>query len=66
MRISPLLVLENMRVSRCRSVSLSTLAVTMKEVLSVGYVVDDKKEPILPPGMKDHLKADLNRTIDDF
>lgn len=22
--------------------------------------------PILPPGMKEHLKADLDRTIDDF
>jgi hypothetical protein len=31
-----------------------------------GYITDEKKEPILPPGMKEHLKADLNRTIDDF
>ena len=31
-----------------------------------GYVADDKGEPILPPGMKEHLKADLDRTIDDF
>ncbi|KAK1926632.1 SAM-dependent RNA methyltransferase [Papiliotrema laurentii] len=30
------------------------------------YVTDAKGEPILPPGMKEHLKADLNRTIDDF
>ncbi|WRT65113.1 uncharacterized protein IL334_002055 [Kwoniella shivajii] len=30
------------------------------------YVVDEKGEPILPPGMKEHLKADLNRSIDDF
>ncbi|WWD21982.1 hypothetical protein CI109_106470 [Kwoniella shandongensis] len=30
------------------------------------YVADDKGEPILPPGMKEHLKADLNRSIDDF
>ncbi|KAK8846674.1 hypothetical protein IAR55_005761 [Kwoniella newhampshirensis] len=30
------------------------------------YVKDDKGEPILPPGMKEHLKADLNRSIDDF
>lgn len=30
------------------------------------YVTDSKGEPILPPGMKEHLKADLNRTIDDF
>ncbi|WVQ97720.1 hypothetical protein IAU59_004834 [Kwoniella sp. CBS 9459] len=30
------------------------------------YVVDGKGEPILPPGMKEHLKADLNRTIDEF
>ncbi|WWC87163.1 uncharacterized protein L201_002049 [Kwoniella dendrophila CBS 6074] len=30
------------------------------------YVVDDKGEPILPAGMKEHLKADLNRSIDDF
>jgi hypothetical protein len=33
---------------------------------SKGYVKDEKGEPILPPGMKEHLKADLNRTIDDF
>lgn len=32
----------------------------------VGYVTDANGDPILPPGMKDHLKADLNRTIDDF
>ncbi|WWC59105.1 uncharacterized protein I303_101653 [Kwoniella dejecticola CBS 10117] len=30
------------------------------------YVVDDKGEPILPPGMREHLKADLNRSIEDF
>lgn len=30
------------------------------------YVKDEKGEPILPPGMKAHLKADLDRTIDDF
>lgn len=30
------------------------------------YVKTDAGEPILPPGMKEHLKADLNRTIDDF
>ncbi|ORY21472.1 SAM-dependent RNA methyltransferase [Naematelia encephala] len=30
------------------------------------YVRDEKGEPILPPGMKEHLKADLDRTIDDF
>ncbi|WVR04296.1 hypothetical protein IAU60_001296 [Kwoniella sp. DSM 27419] len=30
------------------------------------YVKDAQGQPILPPGMKDHLKADLNRTIDDF
>lgn len=29
------------------------------------YVVKDG-QPILPPGMKEHLKADLDRTIDDF
>lgn len=29
-------------------------------------MTDSKGEPILPPGMKEHLKADLNRTIDDF
>lgn len=31
-----------------------------------GYIADDKGEPILPPGMKEHLKADLDRTIEDF
>lgn len=31
-----------------------------------GYVADENGEPILPPGMKEHLKADLDRTIDDF
>ncbi|KIR60381.1 hypothetical protein I314_03674 [Cryptococcus bacillisporus CA1873] len=30
------------------------------------YVKDENGEPILPPGMKAHLKADLDRTIDDF
>ncbi len=30
------------------------------------YVKTEAGEPILPPGMKEHLKADLNRTIDDF
>ncbi|WVQ76730.1 hypothetical protein IAR50_006404 [Cryptococcus sp. DSM 104548] len=30
------------------------------------YVKDEQGEPILPPGMKEHLKADLDRTIDDF
>ncbi|WVQ83804.1 hypothetical protein IAT38_005948 [Cryptococcus sp. DSM 104549] len=30
------------------------------------YVTDEKGEPILPPGMREHLKADLDRTIDDF
>ncbi|RSH90165.1 hypothetical protein EHS25_001499 [Saitozyma podzolica] len=30
------------------------------------YVKDAAGEPILPPGMKEHLKADLNRTIDEF
>ncbi|WVQ68892.1 uncharacterized protein L199_007101 [Kwoniella botswanensis] len=30
------------------------------------YVVNEQGEPILPPGMKEHLKADLNRTLDDF
>ncbi|CAK9784847.1 DUF431-domain-containing protein [Cutaneotrichosporon oleaginosum] len=30
------------------------------------YVQDGAGQPILPPGMKEHLKADLNRTIDDF
>ena len=33
---------------------------------TVGYVADKDGEPILPPGMKEHLKADLDRTIDDF
>jgi len=31
-----------------------------------GYVKNEKGEPILPPGMKEHLKADLDRTIEDF
>ena len=31
-----------------------------------GYVKDAQGEPILPPGMKEHLKADLDRTIEDF
>lgn len=35
-------------------------------LIYVGYVADEKNEPILPPGMKEHLKADLDRTIDDF
>ncbi|KAL7423351.1 hypothetical protein Q5752_002654 [Cryptotrichosporon argae] len=30
------------------------------------YVRNAAGEPILPPGMKAHLHADLNRTIDDF
>jgi hypothetical protein len=33
---------------------------------NLGYITDEKNQPILPPGMKEHLKADLNRTIDDF
>lgn len=31
-----------------------------------GYITDAEGQPILPPGMKEHLKADLNRTIEDF
>ncbi|KAK4684421.1 hypothetical protein P7C73_g5756, partial [Tremellales sp. Uapishka_1] len=30
------------------------------------YVATKEGEPILPPGMNKHLKADLDRTIDDF
>ncbi|KPV74897.1 uncharacterized protein RHOBADRAFT_44417 [Rhodotorula graminis WP1] len=31
------------------------------------YVVDDKSgEPILPEGMREHLKADMDRSMDDF
>ncbi|GMK57776.1 hypothetical protein CspeluHIS016_0406100 [Cutaneotrichosporon spelunceum] len=30
------------------------------------YVRDGDGQPILPPGMREHLKADLDRTIDDF
>ncbi|EIW68648.1 hypothetical protein TREMEDRAFT_18879, partial [Tremella mesenterica DSM 1558] len=30
------------------------------------YVAESNGQPILPPGMKQHLKEDLNRTIDDF
>ncbi|GJN90705.1 hypothetical protein Rhopal_003719-T1 [Rhodotorula paludigena] len=31
------------------------------------YVVDDKTgEPILPEGMREHLKADMDRSMDDF
>nr|ODN86059.1 hypothetical protein L203_04560 [Cryptococcus depauperatus CBS 7841] len=30
------------------------------------YVKDDEGEPILPPGMKEHLKTDLDKTIEDF
>ncbi|BEJ17602.1 hypothetical protein CspHIS471_0610030 [Cutaneotrichosporon sp. HIS471] len=30
------------------------------------YVQDAAGQPILPPGMREHLKADLDRTIDDF
>ncbi|TNY24680.1 DUF431-domain-containing protein [Rhodotorula diobovata] len=31
------------------------------------YVVDDQSgEPILPQGMREHLKADMDRSMDDF
>lgn len=30
------------------------------------YVKDENGQPILPPGMREHLHADLNRTIDEF
>ncbi|GAA6047359.1 hypothetical protein JCM3770_001264 [Rhodotorula araucariae] len=31
------------------------------------YIVDDKTgEPILPKGMREHLKADMDRSMDDF
>ena len=32
----------------------------------IGYVADEKGQPVLPPGMKEHLSSDLDRTIDDF
>jgi hypothetical protein len=43
---------------------LTSMSLTLK--LTTGYVTDSNGEPILPPGMKEHLKADLDRTIDDF
>lgn len=50
-----------------RHIRLHTLYQAMKvPTLIPGYVKDSQGEPILPPGMKDHLKADLDRTIDDF
>ncbi len=36
------------------------------EDLTTGYVADANGDPILPPGMREHLSADLDRTIDDF
>jgi hypothetical protein len=33
---------------------------------TLGYVADERGEPILPPGMKEHLSSDLDRTIEDF
>ncbi|BGP16449.1 hypothetical protein JCM10213_003995 [Rhodosporidiobolus nylandii] len=30
------------------------------------YLKDDKGEPILPEGMREHLKEDMNREFDDF
>ncbi|GAA6001411.1 hypothetical protein JCM10207_006653 [Rhodosporidiobolus poonsookiae] len=30
------------------------------------YVADDQGEPILPPGMREHLHADMDREFDDF
>jgi hypothetical protein len=31
-----------------------------------GYVKDPAGNPVMPPGMKEHWKADMDRTIDDF
>lgn len=64
----------NMSLSKCLSVSPSLLLCTVRSgeyaIIEAdegaGYVADEKNEPILPPGMKEHLKADLDRTIDDF
>jgi hypothetical protein len=30
----------------------------------LGYVSDSDGQPILPPGMKDHMYEDLNRSFD--
>ncbi|BGP32335.1 hypothetical protein JCM10296v2_004116 [Rhodotorula toruloides] len=31
------------------------------------YIVDEESgEPVLPPGMREHLKADMDRGLDDF
>ncbi|ORX33511.1 SAM-dependent RNA methyltransferase [Kockovaella imperatae] len=49
-------------------IDFPTISFNKKESIEMPfrYVSDDKGEPILPPGMKEHLKADLDRTIDEF
>ena len=46
---------ESMLAVRCRS---SDALITV-----LGYIADGK-DPILPPGMRDHLKADLDKSFD--
>jgi hypothetical protein len=32
--------------------------------IATGYIADDRKEPILPPGMRELLHEDLNKSFD--
>ena len=42
------------------------MSLSYSRLIDAGYVVDAEGQPILPPGMKEHLQKDLDRTIDDF
>jgi hypothetical protein len=53
------------RALKCRSVSPPEDAMGPELMGNAGYMtLQDKKTPILPPGMKEHLYKDLDRGLE--
>lgn len=56
------------KVWKCRSVGLCFHAfprrVYVDSKLLPGYIADKDGEPLLPPGMREHLYEDLNQSFD--
>ncbi|KAL1408490.1 hypothetical protein Q8F55_005302 [Vanrija albida] len=67
-KVTKIVVEDGVPLDEIKFVDFPTITFNKHESIEMPfrYVTDAKGEPILPPGMKDHLKADLNRTIDDF
>ncbi|KZT08147.1 DUF431-domain-containing protein [Laetiporus sulphureus 93-53] len=64
--VTKLVVQDKIPLRKIPFVDYPTITFNAKESVEMPfrYIADDKKEPILPPGMQEHLQEDLNKSFD--